>query len=51
MNSKIYIMIIDDDNFNLIALESILIGLCLNVKVLPYTNGLEALSYLEKEIK
>ena len=44
-------MIIDDDDFNLLALQSILLKLCPDIEIIQYSNGLEALLYLKKELE
>ena len=42
-------MLIDDDNFNLLALKKILLKLCNNLEVSTYQNGLDALAYFKRE--
>ena len=44
-------MIVDDDNFNLIALKKILDRICFNTEIISYQDGLEALVYLKNEIE
>jgi response regulator RpfG family c-di-GMP phosphodiesterase len=50
-SDEIYtIMIIDDDSFNLLAIEKILTKLCKNINLLLYENGLDSLEYLKQMI-
>ena len=48
LNPKINILIIDDEEFNLIALKKILLKICANTEVFPYLNGLDALVDITK---
>ena len=42
-------MIVDDDEFNLDALKRILLRFCVNVKILSFFNGYEALKHINNE--